>query len=832
MHAGDAYLRRTLAALAVAALAACSGGAGTTLNQPTSTATVASYTGPAPATADVQAFDVNLWQNIKGTDKCGACHYAGGQTPEFARNDDVNLAYAAANTVVNLSQPSQSTMVIKVGGGHNCWLASNSACASILSTWISNWAGSSASGSQKIQLVAPPLQTPGATINFPANATAGAALYQSTIYTVTSQWCARCHSSAASVPQAPFFADPDINVAYAAAQPKIDLDAPAQSRFVQRLVPESHNCWSDCATDAGIMLTQVQAFVNGLGAPQPLDPTLVTSAAVTLTQGTVATGANRYNSAQIALWQFQEGTGNTAYDTSGVEPGADLTLSSPVTFVGGWGIQIQSQGTTPGLAQATTTTSQKLYNMISATGEYSLEAWVIPANVAQENAYILSYSGGNALRDATLGQHAYQYEAFNRSNVTDLNGTPSLLTSASAMLAQTALQHVVVTYDPVSGRKIYVNGVWSGDVDPQGGSSLQSWDNSFAVVLGNEVSGNRQWLGTIKMAAVHNRALTAAQVMQNFNAGVGEQYFLLFNVSALTGVSQSYIMFTATQYDSYSYLFANPTFISLDPTVTAANLPNIPISGLRIGINSQEATVGQAYIPLNVTVTGANYNPASGELLSPIGTVLPLSKGPAADQFFLTFQQIGNTTSTHSYSSPAPGVSTQATQPAVSDIGVRTFEQIEHAMSVATTVPITNSAVAATYASVQQALPNTPNFAAYLASNQTGVAQLAAQFCQSLVSDPVLGPSYFPGLGLAQPASAVFGGAGSAGNLALETPLMSAVLGANFATSPLASAPSSTLVQMALDQLIAQLSASGGSAAAVATGVCAAMLGSGALLID
>jgi len=813
-------------------LAACSGGASTTLNQATSTATVSSYTGPAPATADVQSFDVNLWQNIKGTDKCGACHYAGGQSPEFARNDDVNQAYAAANTVVNLSQPSQSTMVIKVGGGHNCWLASNAACASILTTWISNWAGASATGAQTIQLVAPPVQTPGATINFPSSATAGAALYQSTIYTVTSQWCARCHSSAATVPQAPFFADPDINVAYAAAQPKIDLDTPAQSRFVQRLVPESHNCWSDCTTDANIMLTQVQAFVTGLGAAQPLDPTLVTSAAVTLTQGTVATGANRYNAAQIALWQFQEGTGTTAYDTSGVEPGADLTLSSPVTWVGGWGIQIQSQGSTPGQAQATTATSQKLYNMISATGEYSLEAWVIPANVAQENAYILSYSGGTAARNATLGQHAYQYEAFNRSDVTDLNGTPSLLTSATAMLAQTALEHVVVTYDPVNGRKIYVNGVWSGDVDPQGGSTLESWDNSFALVLGNEVSGNRQWLGTIKMAAVHNRALTAAQVMQNFNAGVGEQYFLLFNVSALTGVSQSYIMFTATQYDSYSYLFANPTFISLDPTVTAANLPNVTISGMRIGINSQESPVGQAYIPLNVTVTGANYSPATGELLSPIGTVIPLSKGPAADQFFLTFQQIGSTTSTHNYTSPAPTVTTQATQAAVSDIGVHTFEQIEHSMSVVTTVPITNTAVATTYASVQQAMPNTPNFAAYLASNQTGVAQLAAQFCQSLVSDPVLGPAYFPGLGLSQSAAAAFGGPGSAGNLALETPLMTAVLGPNFSTSPLASAPTTALVYQTLDQLITQLSASGGPASSVATGVCAAMLGSGALLIE
>ena len=47
----------------------------------------------------------------------------------FARSDDVNLAYAAANTVVTLTSPEDSVMVIKVGGGHNCWLSSNSTCA-------------------------------------------------------------------------------------------------------------------------------------------------------------------------------------------------------------------------------------------------------------------------------------------------------------------------------------------------------------------------------------------------------------------------------------------------------------------------------------------------------------------------------------------------------------------------------------------------------------------------------------------------------------------------------------------------------------------------------
>ena len=48
-----------------------------------------------------------------------------------------------------------------------------------------------------------------------------------------------------------------------------------------------------------------------------------------------------------------------------------------------------------GKAQATTTASAKLASMIQASGEYTIEAWVSPANVTQTNANIVSYSGGN-----------------------------------------------------------------------------------------------------------------------------------------------------------------------------------------------------------------------------------------------------------------------------------------------------------------------------------------------------------------------------------------------------------------------------------------------------
>ena len=88
------------------------------------------------------------------------------------------------------------------------------------------------------------------------------------------------------------------------------------------------------------------------------------------------------------------------------------------------------------------------------------------------------------------------------------------------------------------------------------------WENCRLATV------ERQWLGVIRFAAVHSRALNLTQIQQNFAAGVGERYFLLFNVSSLTGMAQSYVMFEVSRYDSYSYLFNKPVFLSLDASAT------------------------------------------------------------------------------------------------------------------------------------------------------------------------------------------------------------------------------------------------------------------------
>jgi hypothetical protein len=824
-----------LALLAVAVLSGCGGGASTTENPvvtpPTSGPT---YSGPAPATADIQAFRINFWENVRGTNRCGSCHTAGGQTPQFARSDDVNAAYQQAGGVVNRDNPSQSIIVQKVGGGHNCWLADASACASIMTRWIQDWVGAAGTGGRQIELTEPTPKDPGSTRRLPADAPAayftdGAS--RST-YTLLTTYCADCHRSTSATKQSPFFAAADVQESYQNAIAKINLDDPANSRFVIRLGRESHNCWSDCAANAAEMQAAIQMLANSI-TPTQVDPNLITSKALTLFDGTVASGGNRYENNLIALYEFKSGQGTTAFDTSGVDPAADLTMSGDVTWVGGWGINIKT-----GKAQASTTASRKFQQLITATGEYSIEAWVVPGNVTQEDARIVSYSGSTATRNFTMGQTMYNYDFFGRSSVSDANGSPQLSTADADERLQASLQHVVMTYDPVNGRRIYVNGEFTGDMD-SGGGTLGDWDNSYAFVLGNEVSNNRQWAGVIRLVAIHNRALTLQQIQQNFQAGVGEKFFMLFGISHLVSVPKAYIMFEAQQYDSAGYLFTNPKFISLD----ASAMPgSIPLKGMRIGINGAEPHVGQAYRLMDTVIADANYSAATGQTLSTVGTIIGLEQGPTSDEFYLCFDTLGTRQDVCSaYAEGVPPTFVNVPRPA--DIGFRTFDKINATMAAVTGVSPNTAAVKSTYTNIRQSLPAVDSIEAFLASHQTAIAQLAIQYCDALVESPAAG-SYFPGLNLGGAPSSVFGS--TPGKDLLIDPLVNNMIGTNVTTQPSADELKNTYTPPAADgptrpglyALIDTLNQCGGSACPasrtklIAKATCGAVLGSGATLID
>ena len=832
-----------LLVLASAALTACGGGAQTTDLPPQQGGGGNSsvvYTGTAsPRDANVQKFLTEFWSPVQNQGTCGECHNeAENQSPMFARFDDINMAYDAAVTVTDMAQPSLSRLVEKVGQGHNCWNSEPSVCSAVMTTWIENWVGEAAGGGRQIVLAAPPSIDPGSSKNFP-DTPAGPPSF-APIHDLLRANCSDCHSSESGNAIQPYFADPDIEAAFDAAKSKMNLDDPAQSRFVVRLGVEFHNCWSEsCSSDANVMENAIATYA-GLIDPTTVDPELVYSKALRLVDGTIASGGNRYENDQIALWEFKTGSGLVAYDTSGVAPALDLNLSGNVEWFGGWGITIND-----GKAQGSTTASRKIFDFVQESGgQFSIEAWVIPANVTQEEARIVSYSAGTDARNVTLQQTLYNYDFALRTTETDLNGDPMLSTPDADEVLQATLQHVVATYNPTDGRRIYVNGELVTQVDPVPGGTVVDWQDTFAFVLGNEASGDRLWQGTLRMVAIHDRALTQEQITQNFDVGVGERFYLLFDISEIIDAApeSSYILFEVAQYDTYAYLFDKPHFVTLD----GSSPEGIPLEGMRIAMNGKEATVGQTYSRLDTELSASLFGEL-GQPLSTLGAVLPLEKGPEDDEFFLTFETLGN--ASHVRTPPASlfasgseqilSASDPAEENRTADIGVRTFDEINATFARVTGVNPETPEVDMTFQELRQSLPAVEDVGTFLSSHQVAIAQLAIEYCNALIESPQA-TSYFPGF----PFSAGPATAFNATNRELFVkPLIANIVG-NTETAPqqLASQPGYGTVHAELatvspdgnrpDNLVDRLVAGGSNTKSIAKGVCAATLGSAMTLVQ
>ncbi|MGL6162435.1 LamG domain-containing protein [Microbulbifer sp.] len=811
--------------LAAAILTGCSGGSGQdTEEQPNTNpgGGGTSYSGPPPETDDVKQYKRYIWDNLAAQNRCGSCHVEGNQSPHFVRGDDINAAYGDGRGLVDLARPAESRLVTKVGGGHNCWLSSAGACAEIITNYIEDWARESGSLVNSITLTPPVERTVGASKSFPPSSSG----FSSTVYPLLRTYCAGCHSEDAGTAQQPYFASADVDKAYEAAKSKMNLDNPADSRFSVRLGSEFHNCWDDCADNEAEMTAAIQTFADGISLAE-VDPDWVISKALLLTDGIVASSGGRIESNAIALYEFKTGSGTTAFDTSGVNPAIDLNLSGDVEWLGSWGIQLKG-----GKAQGATATSRKLYDTLIATGEYTIETWVAPANVTQEGpARIVTYSGGNDIRNFTLGQAMYNYVFQNRSESTDADGMPALITDDMAERAQATLQHVVATYDPIEGRKLYVNGEFTGDADPAEADTLSTWDDTFALALGSEVSNDNVWQGAVRLLAIHSLALSPEDIATNYEVGVGQKFLLLFKVEEHTGIPDSYVMFEVQQFDNYGYLFNRPTFVSLDDS---ADPDGIALEGMRIGINGREAETGQAWANLSVTLDSGSYTPAEGQLLSPLGTIISLEKGPEFDEFFLTFERLGSETFARVEPTPTPPAAPADLEPQPR-IGLRRFEQIHAALSAATGVPRTHPDVVETWEKVKQQLPVDSDIRGFLAAQQMGITQLAVKYCNTLVESPSRS-SYFPGFSFSAPANTAFNDK----SLVID-PLIEHLLGHDITwhdntVSQLATAPDRAEVEGELSDLIDKMTACGSGCEADRTettvkAACAAAMGSAMILI-
>ncbi len=651
----------------------------------------------------------------------------------------------------------------------------------------------------------------------------GQAAFVANVYPLTTQYCVQCHVG--SGPGFPHIAHPDGETAFRAVidNQKVNLLDPARSRLVERLRTDRHFCWTDCTMNADQMQAAIQLWADAVVTTTPPDPnapgtviptTIISSDGRTFLSA-VRAESGRYDGSPIALWKFDEGSGTVALDTSLVGPTMNLTLSGEATWVSGGGIEFDG-----GKAQSSATDSRKLWNEIasgSGTQAYSVETWLIPANTTQEGpARILSYSAGTGTRNLMLGQVMYNYVFRNRSiePTVNANGDPSLMTADADEDLQANLQHVVITYDRISGRRIFVNGAFTDDADPVPPALLLNWDQNFSFVVGNEVSNNRIWRGIVKFVAIYEDVLTPAQITQNYLAGASQRFLLRFGLDSALAPN-AYVEFTVSEFDAYSYLFCSPV-------LNTAGRTGFSVQTIRISVNGVAPVASQSFRMLNTSITQGSTR------LSEQCQVVPKDLGIDQDVFHVFFDTLGDFSSPMAdlpgSPPPAPGVVTPS-----AGIGIRDFAEINDSMSELTGVPTTNATVRATYLELVQALPSDNDVAAFVSAHQVGISRLALDYCDRMVENTTTRDGFFDqGFDWTQPAT-TFAAVGPRDQII--GPLSSKMLGLSLLNQPTAAE-----VRPHLDTLINQLTAGCTAASCpaaitrnVVKGVCASVLSSAAV---
>jgi hypothetical protein len=616
--------------------------------------------------------------------------------------------------------------------------------------------------------------------------------FGSTVQPLLLQNCTTCHAGAG--PGTPHIAHPDMTEGFRAVvdNQKVNFSNPASSRLVRRLVADLHYCWSDCVTDGATMQAAIEAWASliqfGSGGTQVNG---ITSNSLTLDDGTEDQGSLRYMENAIAYYTFKEGEGSTVVrDISNVPPAMDLAIEAPedgVMWMTNWGINI-----TDGRAAATPATSRKLYDHIAdptnGTQQFTIEAWIIPANTDQTGpARIVTYSNGAQLRNFTLGQNNYNFVYRNRnlSAEVDDNGEPALETPDAEEDLQAALQHVVITYDQYRGRRIYVDGQFTDDVDaPAMVGRLWNWDPNYQFIIGDETSNNRQWMGRIQLLAVYKYALTDAQIVQNFTAGVGKKLVLRFDISSYASAG-SYLEFRVEQLDEYSYLFCDPKVVT--------DTPGLRVQNLQVAVNGQIPVTGQAFKAIDTTVT------SSGQTISQTCSIIQMVD-LETDVFTLDFESLGD------YTDPDPDTSPTGPTPVlVGEIqvfpndGVRDFARINDTMAAVTGVDPNTPAVEATFTELTQALPATFDLRSFAAAHQVSIAKLSLEYCEVAVETPAIRNNLFPNFQFDQPPMTAFD---ANGRNIIVTSLVDGMIGTNIVNQP-TMAEVSPVINQLIDDLTA-----------------------------
>ena len=193
------------------------------------------------------------------------------------------------------------------------------------------------------------------------------------------------------------------------------------------------------------------------------------------------------------------GSGSTWYDVSGNNYNGTLIGSPSYTSNNNGGIIFDSSakyGTLPtsGLA--------------FGSGQFAIEVWVYSTGVVTNNVIYASQSSN------VSGFIALYYVNGLGFALTDFNGSTRITTTHQTAVLQNTWYHVVGIRNASNQYVVYVNGV----VSTTNSTSSLTLTASAPQIASNPATTGERFTGTIVSLRLYNRSLSAAEVLENYNA--------------------------------------------------------------------------------------------------------------------------------------------------------------------------------------------------------------------------------------------------------------------------------------------------------------------------
>ena len=214
----------------------------------------------------------------------------------------------------------------------------------------------------------------------------------------------------------------------------------------------------------------------------------------------------------LVLYDFAEPSGAIVRDRAGTREPLDLRIEDPSAVLREPGaLVIRERALIRSVKPP-----RRIVSMIKKSRAATIEAWLQPRSTTLKGpARIVTFSKDSTNRNFTLGQDGSRYDVRFRTQKTNSNGLPSLVSTSDGV--QKKLTHLVYTRRPSGETQLWIDGQLNAESKIAG--NLGNWDATMRLALGDELNTSRAWRGTYHLVAIYGRALSAEEIQQNFSAG-------------------------------------------------------------------------------------------------------------------------------------------------------------------------------------------------------------------------------------------------------------------------------------------------------------------------